>query len=455
MTDRVPNTDDFTLLDIIAMSGFTTAPDLVACFTIAAGLPEINYDPSYSGNKTTLMNFRNYHLTLPPPPPTPPTVTTTAVSAVASTTATGGGNVTSSGTSAVTVRGICWSTGATPTIGNTKTTNGSGTGVFTSSMTGLKVSTTYYVRAYATNSVGTSYGNQVSFTTTAAPVGLPVVYTLNVVYITRVSANVNGNVSSDGGSAILKRGICISTGATPTTGNTYVLDPAAGIGFYTGIMTGLVAGTLYHVRAFATNVNGISYGSDVTFTTFPPSPYVYNWYLPSKEEFRAAYLKVIAVGLGTPLKTGSYPAGLYWTSSEDPSPYYDGYWHDTWLQAWSYLNSFGGGLGIRSKGIVGHVRTTADFISTDSYAVKAKVPGGAYVYQVDSLGGGSYHYWIVAPNDADAVAINWSSLNTGPLSPVPTNTAIGTGEANTAAIIAQHGPSGTSAAKIAIGYSLP
>jgi len=454
MTDRVPNTTGFTLTDVTAMSGFTAATDLIACFAIAAGLQEINYDPLYSGDKTTLMNFRNYHLTAPP---APPTVTTNAITAIASTTATGGGNVTSSGTSAVTVRGICWNTGGSPTTANSKTTNGSGTGAFTSSMTGLLPSTLYYVRAYATNSVGTSYGNQVSFSTAAPPVGLPVVYTLNVVYITRVSANVNGNVTSDGGSAILKRGICISTGATPTTGNTYVLDPASGIGSYTGIMTGLVAGTLYHVRAFATNVNGIVYGADVTFTTLLPSPYVYNWYLPSKEEFRQAYLKVLALSLSglVPLKTGTYPSSLYWTSSDDHSTYYDGFTHDTWLQAWGYVNSFGGGLNIHGKAEGGHVRATADFISTDVYAVKAKVPGGAFVYQVDSLGGGSYHYWIVAPNDADAVRINWSSVNTTPAGPVPTGLDVGTGEANTAAIIAQHGPSGTSAAKIAISYSLP
>jgi len=451
MTDRVPNTTGFTLTDVTAMSGFTAATDLIACFAIAAGLQEINYDPLYSGDKTTLMNFRNYHLTAPP---APPIVTTNAITAIASTTATGGGNVTSSGTSAVTVRGICWSISPSPTTANSKTTNGSGTGAFTSSMTTLLPSTLYYVRAYATNSVGTSYGNQVSFTTTVAPAGLPVVYTLNVVYITRIGANVNGNVSSDGGSAVTVRGICISTVANPTTGDTYV-TAGNGTGFFTGIMTGLVASTLYHVRAFATNANGIVYGADVTFTTLPPSPYAYNWYLPSREEFRGAYLKIWAVGLGTPLKTGGYES-LYWTSSDNHSTYYDGHTHDTWMGAWGEWNAFNGGLGVYDKwSFTGHVRAVADFISTTVYAVKAKVPGGAYVYQVDNLGGGSYHYWIAAPNDADAVRIVWSSYHIAPYGPVPTGLDVGTGEANTAAIIAQHGPSGTSAAKIAISYSLP
>ena len=97
-----------------------------------------------------------------------PTVTTTAASNIGTATASSGGNVTASGGATVTARGVCWSTSHNPTISNSKTTNGSGTGSFTSSLTGLTSGTTYYVRAYATNSVGTAYGSEVSFTTTPA-----------------------------------------------------------------------------------------------------------------------------------------------------------------------------------------------------------------------------------------------------------------------------------------------
>ena len=96
-----------------------------------------------------------------------PTVTTAAVSNIGTTTATGGGNVTSDGGATVTARGVCWSTSHTPTTANAHTTNGSGTGAFTSTLTNLTPNTTYYVRAYATNSMGTAYGNEVSFTTNA------------------------------------------------------------------------------------------------------------------------------------------------------------------------------------------------------------------------------------------------------------------------------------------------
>ena len=104
-------------------------------------------------------------------PAVAPTVTTTAISDIDKTTATGGGNVTADGGATVTARGICWSTSHNPTVSGSHTTDGTGTGSFTSAMTGLTANTTYYVRAYATNSAGTAYGEEVSFTT--LPDGLP------------------------------------------------------------------------------------------------------------------------------------------------------------------------------------------------------------------------------------------------------------------------------------------
>jgi uncharacterized protein (TIGR02145 family) len=92
-----------------------------------------------------------------------PILTTNAATAITSTTATSGGNITSDGGSAVTVRGVCWATTANPTISNSKTTNGINIGAFTSNITGLASGTTYYLRAYATNGIGTSYGDQVTF----------------------------------------------------------------------------------------------------------------------------------------------------------------------------------------------------------------------------------------------------------------------------------------------------
>jgi len=100
-----------------------------------------------------------------------PTVETVAVSGITYTQAASGGTIASDGGSAITAKGVCWSTGATPTIADSKTTDGSGADNFTSAITGLNATTTYYIRAYATNSNGTGYGSTLSFTTATAIIG--------------------------------------------------------------------------------------------------------------------------------------------------------------------------------------------------------------------------------------------------------------------------------------------
>jgi hypothetical protein len=94
-----------------------------------------------------------------------PIITTHPISDISTTTASSGGYVSADNGYSVTARGVCWNTTGTPTTLNSKTSNGSGTGAFTSNLTGLSASTTYYVRAYAINSQGTGYGEQRSFTT--------------------------------------------------------------------------------------------------------------------------------------------------------------------------------------------------------------------------------------------------------------------------------------------------
>jgi uncharacterized protein (TIGR02145 family) len=203
--------------------------------------------------------------------PDPPTLTTTAVSAITVTTATSGGNVTSDGGAEVTARGVCWGTTSKPTITGSKTSDGKGTGSFTSSITGLTANTLYYVRSYATNSEGTSYGNEVSFTTN--PIVGATVTTTSVTGVTSSAAVSGGNVTSDGGADITARGVCWGTAADPTTAGSKTAD-GTGTGSFTSNITGLDPGTTYHVRAYATNSSGTAYGSDVTFTTLAELPTV-------------------------------------------------------------------------------------------------------------------------------------------------------------------------------------
>lgn len=93
-----------------------------------------------------------------------PTITTTALSGISGTSANGGGKVTSSGGAIITSRGICWNTTGSPTLSDSKSIDGAGTGTFTSILAGLNANTIYHVRAYATNSIGTAYGNELAFT---------------------------------------------------------------------------------------------------------------------------------------------------------------------------------------------------------------------------------------------------------------------------------------------------
>ena len=195
------------------------------------------------------------------------TVTTAVVTSITSTMAVSGGNVTSDGGAAVTERGVCWSTALNPITSGNKTTDGTGTGTFTSSLTSLSPKTTYYVRAYATNISGTAYGSNVQFTTLAV---LPTVTTnAQVTGITPSSAVSGGNVTSDGGAAVTTKGVCWTSGAgNPTITDSHTTD-GSGTGIFTSNLTQLIPNTIYKVRAYATNSVGTAYGDFVTFTTSP------------------------------------------------------------------------------------------------------------------------------------------------------------------------------------------
>jgi hypothetical protein len=100
-----------------------------------------------------------------PPQVVKPTVSTVPVTAITITRARAGGEVRADGGAPVTARGVTWSTASNPTISDYRTSDGAGTGTFISEMGGLSPGGTYYVRAFATNSAGTAYGEEVSFTT--------------------------------------------------------------------------------------------------------------------------------------------------------------------------------------------------------------------------------------------------------------------------------------------------
>jgi hypothetical protein len=201
-----------------------------------------------------------------------PTVTTADVSSILTTSATSGGNVTSDGGSTVTARGVVWSTSTSPTITlTTKTIDGSGPGTFVSSITSLTAGKTYYVRAYATNSIGTSYGSELSFSAVSLPAS---VTTRSISNITATTATSGGNVTSDGGGLVTARGVVWGTTTAPTIALSTKTTDGTGIGAYTSLLTSLLPATTYYVRAYATNSSGTTYGSETSFTTLPTTPTV-------------------------------------------------------------------------------------------------------------------------------------------------------------------------------------
>lgn len=191
-------------------------------------------------------------------------LTTATVNSVTATSSVSGGNITNDNGSDVTARGVCWSSSSGPSVTDPHTTNGIGTGIFTSSISGLNASTGYYVRAYATNSYGTAYGNEEFFTT--SPPSLAILTTATVGSITTTTAMSGGNITNDNGSDITARGVCWSTSTSPTIADAHTTN-GAGTGVFTSNLTNLVMSTTYYVRAYATNGIGTSYGNQVNFTT--------------------------------------------------------------------------------------------------------------------------------------------------------------------------------------------
>jgi hypothetical protein len=194
-----------------------------------------------------------------------PTITTSAITNLADVSCTSGGTIIQDGGYAISQKGVCWSTTINPTISNSKTNDGSGTSSFVSNVSGLNAATTYYLRAYATNSLGTGYGSQISFTT-AVTQSIPTVVTSSTITAGNYFANTTSNVTSDGNATVTARGVCWSTSATPTLSNSFSSD-GTGTGSYSSALINLIGSTKYYYRAYATNAKGTAYGSIYSFTT--------------------------------------------------------------------------------------------------------------------------------------------------------------------------------------------
>lgn len=192
-----------------------------------------------------------------------PAVSATTVSAITISGATLKASVTSTGGGTITDAGFCYATTANPTTSGSKKSCGVQTASFSMTLSGLQPNTRYYVRAYAVNERGTSYGAQAEFTTSA--ITPPTLSAVSVSALTYKSAVFDAKVSSAGDGTIKRTGFCYATSHNPTTASTLLACGTASTLHAT--TSSLAPSTTYYVRAFAEYDNGVVYSAEASFTT--------------------------------------------------------------------------------------------------------------------------------------------------------------------------------------------
>ena len=220
------------------------------------------------------------------------TLTTSVVSGLTNTSASSGGNITDDGGANITTRGVCYSVNTNPTTADNITNDGNGTGSFTSNLSGLTASTTYYVRAYATNSVGTAYGNALSFTTNAA-LAIGDSYQGGIIFY--LDGLGGGLIAAPTDQSSGAQWGCFATS----------ISGAGGTGIGTGAQN-----TIDIEAACSTAGTAADICANLVLSGYT------DWFLPSKDELNLMYQNIgrgNALGLGN---VGGFTDTYYWSSTE-------------------------------------------------------------------------------------------------------------------------------------------
>jgi len=257
-----------------------------------------------------------------------PTIITSTISNITLNSASSGGNITNDGGDAITARGIVWNTSTSPTTSlATKTTDGTGLGNFSSNLTNLIPSSSYFIRAYATNGIGTGYGNELSFSTGA--IVIPTVSTTAITGITTNSAVSGGNITADGGGTITARGVVWSTSQNPTVSLTTKTIDKSGLAIFISNSTNLAQNTTYYIKAYATNSAGTAYGNQVEFKTEV---------ITSVTDVDGNVYKIVQIGsqlwMAENLKTTKYCNGDIIPNVNDYTQ-----WKNLTTEGWSYYEN--------------------------------------------------------------------------------------------------------------------
>lgn len=426
-------------LSVNPISGSTMSEvDAVTISVDRSGLSQGTYSQSISiasdgGTETIPVNLVIAN-------PNAPTVTCASALNISQTTAEVPGNITNIGSSNVTQRGHCWATSHNPTITDMITTLGptSSPGEFASQLSGLMSNTTYYVRAYATNSNGTGYSTEQAFTTTSNSAS-PVVTTGSVTNINITDAIAGGSITDAGTGNITQHGHCWSTSQNPDINNSKTQLGIGTIGNFSSNLTQLSENTSYYVRAYATNGAGTGYGIQQIFTTMQSS-------LPILTTTNVSDITGnSAVSGGTISNNGGAfisDRGVCWSTDTNPTT------SDSYSSSGSGSGSFISNLTGLSPITQYYVRAYATNSAGTAYGNEISFTtgheigefyGGGIVFYVDDSG----QHGLISSTSDQATSSAWGCVSI--VISGADGTSIGTGLQNTNDIITGCSESGTAA----------
>jgi len=273
-------------------------------------------------------------------------------------TATFNGTIINAGDPGYTERGFVYGLVHNPSIESDtkKSVSGTGTGVFSSNLTGLTVGNVYYVRAYATNASGTAYGSEIVCDFTAV---MPVVSTQAVTNISSTTATFNGAIVSAGDPAYTEKGFVYSTTNNPTISDTKKVVSGSGTGAFSANITGLFSDTKYYVRAYVTSSKGTIYGEEVNFVFTATLPVVSTQAVTNINATTATFNGTV-VNTGDPAYT---ERGFVYSTNNNPSI------NDTKKVV------SGSGAGIFSANITGLTSQTIYYVKAYATNIKGTVYG--------------------------------------------------------------------------------